>query len=194
MNDKRKKYITIGLAALGLIYFAPRLLWVYQQHQVAGQHPSAKPSPAIPMQPSTSPAAPPAIPFVIAMGRYAGDSFDKTRQCRINLEIRPQGQSYLGYVTMVCFNPFPALKKGPPSLATSPIMQTMRQMTPASAIMTGAVRNGDLVFTVDKSIGTLSDGCALTGTFTVSTFGLGKVAAQWQEGTCEGGDLILQHI
>jgi hypothetical protein len=73
-------------------------------------------------------------------------------------------------------------------------MEAARQMTPASAIMTGTVENGDLVFTVDRTIGKLGDGCSLTGTFKVSTFGLGKVVAQWQEGDCEGGQLLLQHI
>jgi hypothetical protein len=73
-------------------------------------------------------------------------------------------------------------------------VEATRQMVPASAVMTGAAKNGDLVFTVDKSIAQLGDGCQLTGTFTVSTFGTGKVLVQWQESACEGGQLLLVHI
>jgi hypothetical protein len=199
LNNKQKRCVWIGVAALAVLYIAPR---VYQQQRFSQQQKLAKPSPAIPLKPAAVPPAPPAapaaqptIPFVIAMGKYSGGSLESTRQCKVDLEMRPQGDAYLGYVTMVCFNPFPNIPNGRmPRGGTNVFAQTMHQMTPASAIMTGTVKNGDLVFTVAKSIGILSDGCPLTGTFTVSTFGLGKVAAQWQAGTCQGGQLILQHL
>jgi hypothetical protein len=195
LNDKQKTYLRIGIAALVFFYIAPRIIGLYLQHQAiqraafAAAH--AKPSPMIPKAPQPLIAPP---PVQIAMGRYEGAGVELTRQCKINLELRAgENGTYLGYVTMMCFEP-PHIIPGKPVSRQNPIMEAARQMTPASAIMTGNVKNGDLVFTVDKSIGTLGDGCPITGTFTVTTFGLGKVMAQWQEGTCQGGQLILAHI
>ena len=65
-------------------------------------------------------------------------------------------------------------------------------MTPTSAIMSGAVVNGEIVFHIDKAIGTPLDGCIWTG-FTVSPFA-DQIAAQWQAGTCQGGQMVLNRV
>jgi hypothetical protein len=198
LNDKQKTYLRIGIAGLVFFYIAPRIIGMYEQHQAmqraafAAAH--AKPSPAIPMHKDVAPNTPLPIPFLIATGKYEGVGIEKTRQCKIDLEVRAgENGTFMGYVTMVCFEP-PHVIPGKPAYKQNPILEAARQMTPASAIMTGAAKNGDLVFAVDKSIGTLGDGFPVTGTFTVSTFGTGKVLVQWQEGTCGGGQLLLQHV
>lgn len=200
LNEKQKKVALIGVGIIAFLYIAPRMAGVYLQRRAIEQQREAslaKPSPAHPVTPAAgTSSAPPTIPVAIAMGRYQGEGFASSRQCKIGLELRPaQAEAYFGYLTVMCFVPAHFTGGKPPY--KNPIIEAVNQMTPASAVMTGAVKNGDLVFTVDKSIGTLGDGCSLTGTFTVSNFGLGKVVAQWQEGTegsCQGGQLILAHF
>lgn len=202
LTDKQKTYVNIAIIAVLLLYVAPRVISFYQHYKAAQRAAyataHAKPSPAIPMPPKNaapiSPASPPPLPFLIATGRYEGAGLDKARQCKIDLEVRAgENGTYTGYVTMTCFEP-PHITAGKPAYKQNPILEAARQMTPASAIMTGTAKNGDLVFAVDKSIGTLGDGCPVTGTFTVSTFGTGKVLVQWQEGACGSGQLLLQHV
>ena len=195
-NDKQKRFLFIVIGILAILYFAPRIIGMYQQHRALEAFAHRKPSAAIIAAPiaTTAPAAvaTSTIPPV-AMGRYAGAGVVIPRQCKVDLEVRPaQGDAYAGYLTVMCFVP-PHLTGGKPPFK-NPILEAASQMTPASAIMTGTVENGDLVFTVDRTIGKLGDGCSLTGTFKVSTFGMGKVLVQWQEGECEGGQLLLQHI
>jgi hypothetical protein len=143
LNDKQKTYVRIGIAALVFFYIAPRIIGLYLARQAiqraafAAAH--AKPSPMIPKagQPPVAPA-----PVQIAMGRYEGAGVELTRQCKINLELRPgENGTYLGYVTMMCFEP-PHLVSGKPVIGQNPIMDAARQMTPASAIMTGNVKTG----------------------------------------------------
>jgi len=197
LNDKQKTYLRIGIIGVVLLYIAPRVIAMYELHQAmqraafASAHP--KPSPAVPLAPKNT-AQPAGLTLPIAMGRYAGGGISNTRQCQIGLEMRPvQADTYAGYATMVCVEPA-HFKPGIPVTKQNPILDAVRQKTPASAIMSGTLRNGELVFNVDKSIGTFGDGCPLTGTFTVSPFGSAQILIQWQEGKCEGGQLIMNRI
>jgi hypothetical protein len=67
----------------------------------------------------------------------------------------------------------------------------LNKLNPADAILSGAMENGSIRFHVDKTIGTNSNGCAATS-FTVTPFGSNQLAAEWQEGGCQGGHVILQ--
>jgi hypothetical protein len=63
-------------------------------------------------------------------------------------------------------------------------------MNPDAAILTGAVEKGAIHFHADKTIGTDINGCAVTD-LTITPFGASAVAAEWQEGTCQGGNLLM---
>ena len=63
-------------------------------------------------------------------------------------------------------------------------------MNPAAAILTGTPENGSLHFRVDKTVGADVDGCAATS-FTAMPFGTNKIAVQWQDGSCQGGQIVL---
>ena len=177
-TDKQKRFFIIAAGILAFLYIAPRTVTMYKQRQALAALAHHKPSAAIP---APFGAVTPAITSTtVMMGRYQGTGLASARQCKIDLEVRPaQSDTYSGYLTVMCFVPA-HLVSGKPG-APNPIVEAARQMTPASAIMSGSVKDGDLVFTVDRSLGTLGDGCPLSGTVTVSTFGLGKVVAQWQE-------------
>jgi hypothetical protein len=202
LTDKQKTYVNIAIVTVMVLFVAPRIIGVYEQHKAAQKAAFAaahtKPSPAVPLKNTApsgvpAPAAPAPIPLVITMGKYQGAGLSNTRQCKIDLELRPgQGDAYTGYVTMMCFEPPHVTGGKPPKV--NPLLAAMAQMTPANAVLTGTVKNGDIVFNVDKALGKFGDGCPLTGTFTVSTFGAGQIIAQWQEGECTGGQLILHHI
>ncbi len=62
--------------------------------------------------------------------------------------------------------------------------------TAGGAVLTGAPENGSIHFHVDKSFGAEISGCAPT-TFAVTPFGTNKIAAQWQEAGCQGGEILL---
>jgi hypothetical protein len=70
---------------------------------------------------------------------------------------------------------------------------TFDRTNPESAILSGTVDNGSIRFTVDKTIGTSSHGCAASS-FTLTPFGNSQLAAEWQEATCQGGHAILQKV
>jgi hypothetical protein len=66
----------------------------------------------------------------------------------------------------------------------------IRNSTPSSVIMTGAPQPAGINFTVDQAIGTEMNGCTLSA-LSITDFGNGQVAAQWQEGTCAPGRMML---
>jgi hypothetical protein len=68
---------------------------------------------------------------------------------------------------------------------------TLNRMSPAAAVLSGAMEDGSIRFHVDKTIGTNSNGCGATA-FTLTPFGGKQLAAQWQEAGCQGGYVILQ--
>lgn len=65
------------------------------------------------------------------------------------------------------------------------------QMNPDAAILTGTVEKGAIQFRADKTIGTDVNGCAVTD-ITITPFGASAVAAEWREGACQGGNLLMQ--
>jgi hypothetical protein len=73
----------------------------------------------------------------------------------------------------------------------NPAAATLNRMSPAGAVLSGAMENGSIRFHVDKTVGTNSNGCAATS-LTLTPFGTNQLAAEWQEGGCEGGHIILQ--
>jgi hypothetical protein len=73
----------------------------------------------------------------------------------------------------------------------NPAAATLNRMSPAAVIVSGVMENGAIRLTVDKTVSTNSNGCAATS-LTLTPFGTNQLAAEWQEGGCEGGHIILQ--
>lgn len=110
--------------------------------------------------------------------------------CTRRLELREAPDTpgnYTGYSTLSCIRP-PGLVslQGERRLPN----QIRNQLKPTAIIMTGAPENGAILFHVDKTVVGINDDCA-TSAFTVTPFGTNKIAAQWQEGSCQGGQVIL---
>jgi hypothetical protein len=57
-------------------------------------------------------------------------------------------------------------------------------------VLTGTPGKDGITFTVDKTIGTQPGNCDLSG-FTVTSFGPGRLQAQWQEGKCGSFQMLL---
>ena len=94
---------------------------------------------------------------------------------------------YAGYFSLTCAeNPLVIAAKArndPSAIFTT--------VNPAASVITGAPEGGSIRFSVDNTISTDTDGCATTS-FMVTPFGTNRIAAQWREGRCQGGQVILE--
>jgi len=107
--------------------------------------------------------------------------------CSLRLELRETNEApghYTGYSTLSCLN-IPALMS-----RAHHASGIQNHMNPAADILTGEPENGSIRFKVDKSISADANGCAATS-FTATPFGSNKIAVQWQEGNCQGGEILL---
>jgi hypothetical protein len=182
LTDKQKKIAVIVVAVLLAIHFAPGFI-NNLRHAFAGPPPAVvqKPSPAQ----VAPPPPPPPSPEMVAAGKYSGiwigNSLmpDSQMRCNIRLEIRLSDdlpKKLKGYEQESCapLQPFAGGK-----LRKGSIADILRDSAPTSAVMTGTVQEGGITFTVDQTIGTPGDGCALVG-MTLTDFGLGQAQVQWQ--------------
>lgn len=111
--------------------------------------------------------------------------------CQMNLEMRDNGAGLLAaYPRINCVALMPYLP-GPHKL--DPASAAAKSMSTVSAVLTGTIKDGELAFHVDKAIGATFDGCTLTS-FTVTPFGRDEVAAEWQNGTCGRGQIMLRRV
>ena len=215
MTNQRRKQLWIGGTVAAVLYFAPGIM-NYVRHMLIVPnrgYVAEKPHAAIPMVPAQGftpqpamtgiPAAggaptlanTPADPkFVALLGKYMGGAILKTRECKANFELKPnqdKPEEFSGFVTIVCYRPF-TQKGAMPFLSTDPVTALGTMSTPASAILSGPVVNGSIRMKADKSIETLADGCPITG-LSVVPFATNQIEIDWEEGTCPGGQLIMQH-
>ena len=205
MEPKRKTQLIVAASVIAGLYFSPAIMnmarhtLIVRNQGYAEQPTPSKPSPAVPM-PANVPAAvanpladTPADPAYSAMlGKYMGGAILKTRECKGNLELGSnpaKPDQFTGYITIVCYAPF-THKEAMPFLSTDPVTAIGTESTPASAILSGKVVNGVIQLHADKTIQTLADGCPITG-ISISPFGDNQIAVDWQEGTCQGGQLIF---
>jgi len=99
--------------------------------------------------------------------------------CTMKFELRRKpGEpgEYFGYPTYACI-------ATPPRSA---VIHGIVLRTPLAAILSGAPKDGALVFNLDKTVTTETNGCTFTA-FSVTPFGVNQLAAQWQEGQCAEG-------
>jgi len=194
LTEKQKKYLWIAAGVLICIHFLlPRfinLIHPNASHAAVGKPPATHYS-QVPAPP------PPLPPEVIAANKYGGVWENATLmpdadRCTVRLEIRLSDdvpKKLKGYSTVRCI-PLQTLVDTTHSLKDAK-KAVEANASPASAVLTGAPQPGGLTFTVDSSISSSSDGCAITG-FSIVDFGQGQVMANWQEGTCPSRQMLLR--
>jgi hypothetical protein len=69
----------------------------------------------------------------------------------------------------------------------------MRQANPVSTVMSGSPVDGDLEFTIGKTIGTSSFQCP-HASYGVATFGQKNVVAQWRDIDCPAKNMVLTRV
>lgn len=182
----------------------------HQQAVRAQQHQQAKPKPAPPAAkapatpagakplPAPRPAAsttaaavtslPPA-PFAKLAGIWRGQAALEGRGiCGLRFELTPNTpDTFTGYSSFTCASIAPLMSAKNRANQKSSLMNSR---DPDSAILTGVLQDGAIHFHADKTIGTDINGCAVTS-FTLTPFGVNRLAAEWQAGTCQGGHMVL---
>jgi len=192
LTDKQKKIAWVVAAVLAIVHFGPRY--------VAGLLPThaavAKPSPVRPMPVRAAPVTPAAPSLAEAeeaqyLGVWAGQSLMEDRStCRISLRVvksTDDPTKVTGYETKVCM-PTAALQGG--RIAKESIPQLIRAASPVSSVLSGTPGKDGLTFSVDRVVGTQPGACPLTN-FALVGFGPGQLQAQWQEGKCDSGQMLL---
>ena len=190
LTDKQKKAGWIIAAVLLMVHFAPTFLTIVRQ-----QFSHRAPARAVPVRPPAAalpgPVVAPALPVTTEfLGIWTGSALTPTLEtCQVRLEMRPAVDKpgfFSGFETRSCV-PTGMLVGG---RVEKDVATLIRDASPISAIMTGSVINGDMVFQVEKTVGAQTGPCQLTG-YSASPFGTGQLMAQWQEGSCPGGHMLL---
>jgi hypothetical protein len=204
-NGRNRKLLWAAGAVLVFLYFAPSALQSFRQATFYRQQAEARASAqagrgtAQAAAPSASPtnvsANAPATAATIPMsnftGMWQGQQAQPNRDlCQMALEMRDNAGGLSAYPRINCVALMPYLP-GPHKL--NPEQATAKSMSTVSAVLTGTRKDGAVAFHVDKAIGATFDGCALTS-FTVTPFGNDEVAAEWQNGTCERGQIMLRRV
>jgi hypothetical protein len=196
LTNQQKKWAWIAGVILLTVHFAPNGINAVH-HAFSSPPPAVLPKPS-PAQVAPAPPPPPPSREVIAAGKYGGiwvgDALmpDQNR-CSIRLEIRLSDEvprKLKGYESKSCV---PLLPLAGGRIGRGSIADVIRATSPVSAVMTGTAQESGIRFTVDQNIGTPGDGCTLSG-FTITDFGLGQVQAEWQEGTCPSGRMLLRKV
>jgi hypothetical protein len=198
LTEKQKKYLWIAAGVLAAVHFAPGIL---MRARSAFAHPAVlqKPSPVRPALQQAPPAPP--DPAVVAFARYGGVWMGDTitpdmNRCSLKLEIRLSDElpkELKGYASKSCVPLQGLVHRGP---VTNGIVRNMiDESAPASVIMTGTPQESGITFTTDQAIGTEINDCSLS-TLSITDFGQGQVAAQWQEtkqeSPCPPGKMMLR--
>jgi len=196
ITDKQRKFISAGAILFGLYYVAP---WAINTARSVFSHP-----PPAQAKPSAAHAEPPAPNPVVLdpeeaanaqaakmSGDWLGSGVLDGGPCRLAIQVRhdplkPSG--YTAYSTTSCNPTYMTMGQD-----RKQAMETLlKGATPTSVIMSGEPHKGELVFKVDKAIGTPLDGCQWSG-LTVSPFGE-QIAAVWQATPCKGGQMVLHRV
>ena len=119
-----------------------------------------------------------------ASGRTRPD--ERTGRLHLRLELKQnEPEKYTGFSRFSCIN------LATPSPQDVNITTMANRVNLDTAIMQGAVEKGSIRLHSDKTFGMDLNGCAVTD-MTVTPFGNGGAVAEWQEGTCPGGNLLMQ--
>jgi hypothetical protein len=199
LTDKQRKYAWIGAAVLGVLYLGPSVLHSIQQAVTANRAAHAaimKPTP-IRVAPKTaavvpSPPRDPAAMRLLGVWKATQD-LPARGLCTLSVQVKRdpiQPEVFQGYSTISCL---PSLSiVGARPTAANRALDAANARTPTSTIMSGALEDGSIRFHIDRLIGIPVNGCQITG-FSLTPFGDGAVAAEWQNAPCPQGEMILHH-
>jgi hypothetical protein len=196
-NGKNRKYLWAAGAVLVFLYFAPAALQSFrqaayyrQQEEAARTRTQAAKGAAQAAPPAA--ASPSPTPLSNFIGMWQGEQAQANRDlCQMALEMRDNGAGELtAYPRISCVALMPYLP-GPHKLTAA--QAAAKSMSPVSAVLTGNLKDGAVAFHVDKTIGATFDGCTMTS-FIVTPFGNDEVAAEWQNGTCGRGQIMLRRM
>jgi hypothetical protein len=193
------------LICLGVIVASYVVRWLYasaqelanRQKQINLAQQRAKAAPRVPT--TSAPAKPsrPVSPFVTTLSNLSG--FWKGQNlvagqgfCTLGLELREleTPANYTAYSTLSCMAP-PSLWGLKGGQLLPPRMRD--EMLPTAITLQGTPENGAIRFQVDKTVVSPMSGCATTS-FMVTPFGTNRIAAQWREGLCQGGQILMARI
>jgi hypothetical protein len=204
ITNNQRKLIWVVAAILGLCYFAPSLIQRVQYAVAAEQPEITKPSPAHPQLPPPPP--PPAPDPATLQASATAAQFDKLADdwlgsallpgglCRLGLQIRKAPdtpENYKGFSTISCNTALKVMEH--PGTPENRAKNAIASMVQTSTIMTGTIKNGQIVFAVDQAIGIPADGCGPITSFTVSPFA-DQIAAVWQQGDCKSQQMVLNRV
>jgi hypothetical protein len=130
----------------------------------------------------------PSANYKTYVGKWMGAALlPNQNYCNLLFEMTERAEAigqFSGYATFTCFPFAPLVQHGKLDIPT-----LIRQRTPQSAILVSrGVENGALVFEVKKLLG--GGTCPLTA-FSITPFGESELAADWKNGTCSDGQLLL---
>jgi hypothetical protein len=194
LTDKQKKIAWIIALVLVVLHFANPLIMTIRQRLSA-------PAPAVFQKPATAaplvraqvaPPAPVVPPPAGAkfVGTWLGSALMPNQDtCQLRLEIRSSDQKpgdYTGFLTRRCI-PTAPIRGG--KINQQSIPGFIETTSPVSAVLSGPVVDGALQLRLLRAIGAAPDHCDLTD-MTVSEFAE-QIAAQWQPGSCPGGQMLL---
>jgi hypothetical protein len=213
--QQRKFFLWCAVIAVGwyvvrgVVDTANRAAYLREQAiRAQRQKAKPKPKPAPPIA-KTAPTAPPAAggvrnrvparplpkpappsPFAKLSGVWRGRvALDGRGICDLKFELKEKPDEpghFSGFSTMTCNGAGPMM----PGKRVNARTRVLDAMDPEAAILTGTAEPGSIEFHVDKTVGTDSNGCAPTS-FSVTPFGNNQLAAEWREGSCGGGRVIL---
>ena len=124
-------------------------------------------------------------------GFWVGRGMLNTRgMCTLKLELEDVPDSpghYNGYSTLGC-QPIPAMFRMGGARITPQDVRNMQN--PKALLLTGEPKDNVIVFTINKTVVGEAGACE-ANSFTVTPFGTNQIAANWTEGACAGGQLLL---
>lgn len=166
----------------------------YRQAVMAAQQRKAQQAAAKPPVKATEPQhATPAPPHFPYPGVWAGSAAIKGKGlCDTRIEMRDienQPGHFTGDWSMTCRPYGPLISQERARRGAGMFNRT----NPEAAIFAGTFKDGAMAFTLDKVMATDSEGCA-PSSLTITPFGTGQLASEWQEGTCAGGHMMLHKV
>lgn len=193
------------LIALGVIVASYVVRWLYtsaqelanRQQQIRLAQQRAKAPARVPVTPQPAKPSRPVSPFVTTLSNLSG--FWKGQNlvagqgfCTLALELREMETpaNYTAYSTLSCMAP-PSLWGLKGGQLLPPRMRD--EMLPTAITLQGMPENGVIRFQVDKTVVSPMSRCATTS-FTVTPFGTNRIAAEWHEGLCQGGQILMARI
>jgi hypothetical protein len=192
MMDKKRRNLLLICAAIFLVFTIARSFVITAlrsglARQQAIQKPSPRPASAL--NPANTPnAADAPLANLSGVWRAHGEVAGGRGMCDMRLELKQADPAhYSGYSSFSCMNN--AAIASPKD--ANVIANLLNHINPDAAILTGTVEAGAIHLHANKNIGTDINGCGVTD-LTVTPFGASAVAAEWQEGKCAGGNLLME--